>query len=1832
MSPQWLPQNIQKRLLLYVLQQVSLFSGIDMPNLKEVSLNNIVLNNVSLDPEKVGKVLGCSLRYGEVGHLEINPASNGVLIGSGGVNIDARDIELVLSPDIDMDQDISVSALFLLAQSTADFANTLMSDVLDGEVVDDSDAIAELDVSIENRLRSDSNSSVSSSNSATKKPSALSGVMAKAVEMALAKLRVKLVNLKIKTVSDLTDVVLEIDELNFSTQNGVRKILVSGVRFITLRPDVTPVNYEQDNEVEKPEKNDEKPEDEDYEVGDIDDSLLGSMVFTHEEASSIYMSAIDQSFDNGTDGPQLGENIDNKPKIPKPSPTTVMFINNIQIEFEGLSPIFNLTTRVDSVKASLTPLFSTIVSILTGITMSVKLKEYQKRKRNYSKLSGEYGASRFPQYSNDDEIYDDDENGHENGEEALLFNKIHINSVELSTTSALLHSGEFATPNTVNIIIQNFNVKQKSENYTFGGIETLKLMKGEQEIFSFKNNPNSEMSQDELESSVISTGQLYSSPVQPKPRRADIRFEIITNEGQNKEVVVLLSKQMTFRLDAPVSAIIFDMLESALDVFTSISSLASALELLHSMNRPKFVIENKVNPEPTTQVIFQTSDIFVELLMSVNSNIRASISPIHFNLLQNKCSIAQVLFTRKSFGQESKIGSISDIRLNIKNEEFVTFVNRYQSSNGSNVLPRDVKMIASTSIKIGIVDFEVCLVELKQLINEFSDYFEISSVLRMKGSMYKQKLSSVQDPLVQSLHLAKQRKTVRLGISNTHNLAYNGPKMNIVSFMLRIANISLKVNNINPDFGSLVIVTNDVLFYQLKDDIQGSIPSVDAYRYYNGEIVEYLLHPYKKKENFSFPLVLIHFKNNEKAKSIDVTIRNMLVEYHTYWLELLGKNKLESDGLQHPNKNQTNSNHNAKNQNGMQSSNFDIRFTLYDCVCALNPLRLKCKSYAVVGKGTSDIIFANDQVSLKSSLRNISVLLIDDKNNEVDGDEVNMNNHKTSGQAYATPLTHYLSHGYTNIVNINVTHIGITFNTNIEQSVQRNKLLGVTDSLALVDFKINSDEHILEVCADSAHTLLQMINDLKLPLNYTDADRARVTLDNDLNLLDDMNKSQFVSLSLSKFGTGRSLDSKDECALGGTFFDVQHPSKTIDIDKHSDDSELGSTIRNVSTLTFDEDHFAGTNKVDDTQKVIPLKMNLNLCKVKVYLYDGYDWKTTRKAIKGAAKRVETKLKKRKEEIINDEEHPDENIEENVFNSIYLTMPSDHRVEDFTRCINEKVQNNKPLDGISKRLESSPEFGKNYKNLKLRRSSYHKILFDLRSIEVDVSIFSSRDPRYELTDDTLEIELLNSVEVRLDTICIYDNLPSSTWNKFLSYMNILGEREIGTSMLKLSITNVRPDPSIVSSEARVELSVLPLRLHIDQDTLEFLTRFFDFKDERFYLPPDEDIYFQRFKTGPIRLKIDYKPKTIDYIGLRSGNTGELINFFILDGSEMTLQLINTHGILGMNRLGRRLGSIWGPQIQHTQLGGLLAGVSPVKSIVNIGGGVKDLIVIPMQEYKKDGRILRSLKKGTASFAKTTGYELFNLGAKLASGAQVWLEQGEEYLGGEGQAIRQPHKLDRKKSKQKSEDDLDFLEFYDNEKIKSKSKKDLLASSQMLNRTIKLGKDQFGGGKQYSYIGIDDEIYDEEIAEEDERTFLGVSMLMLDSVSKPKQIKGKFDEVDDNDKEDEDEDDTDRLEQEKLISLYSNQPATIEDGIKSAYKSMGKNLLSTKKVILRLKDDVNDAESFQEALITVLKSSPIVLIRPLIGTTEAISKTFMGIGNEIDPQKMIESKDKYQYDES
>jgi autophagy-related protein 2 len=53
--------------------------------------------------------------------------------------------------------------------------------------------------------------------------------------------------------------------------------------------------------------------------------------------------------------------------------------------------------------------------------------------------------------------------------------------------------------------------------------------------------------------------------------------------------------------------------------------------------------------------------------------------------------------------------------------------------------------------------------------------------------------------------------------------------------------------------------------------------------------------------------------------------------------------------------------------------------------------------------------------------------------------------------------------------------------------------------------------------------------------------------------------------------------------------------------------------------------------------------------------------------------------------------------------------------------------------------------------------------------------------------------------------------------------------------------------------------------------------------------------ERAEVYPVVLKLDYKPRRVNYQALREGRTIELMNFFHFDGAEMTLRHLTLFGV-------------------------------------------------------------------------------------------------------------------------------------------------------------------------------------------------------------------------------------------------------------------------------------------------------------------------------------------------
>ena len=46
-----------------------------------------------------------------------------------------------------------------------------------------------------------------------------------------------------------------------------------------------------------------------------------------------------------------------------------------------------------------------------------------------------------------------------------------------------------------------------------------------------------------------------------------------------------------------------------------------------------------------------------------------------------------------------------------------------------------------------------------------------------------------------------------------------------------------------------------------------------------------------------------------------------------------------------------------------------------------------------------------------------------------------------------------------------------------------------------------------------------------------------------------------------------------------------------------------------------------------------------------------------------------------------------------------------------------------------------------------------------------------------------------------------------------------------------------------------------------------------------------------------------------------------------------------------------------------------------------------------------------------------------------------------------------------------------------------------------------------------------------------------------------------------------------------------------------------------------------------MLAVVRAVPIAILKPMIGASEAVSKTFFGLRNTLDPDAQIEALDKY-----
>ncbi|KAI4893707.1 hypothetical protein NFI96_012162 [Prochilodus magdalenae] len=298
----------------------------------------------------------------------------------------------------------------------------------------------------------------------------------------------------------------------------------------------------------------------------------------------------------------------------------------------------------------------------------------------------------------------------------------------------------------------------------------------------------------------------------------------------------------------------------------------------------------------------------------------------------------------------------------------------------------------------------------------------------------------------------------------------------------------------------------------------------------------------------------------------------------------------------------------------------------------------------------------------------------------------------------------------------------------------------------------------------------------------------------------------------------------------------------------------------------------------------------------------------------------------------------------------------------------------------------------------------------------------------------QVFIVQELEVR-------DRLASSQINKFLYlYTSESMPRRAHSNMLTVKALQVLPESGLGGPECCLRVSLLPLRLNIDQDALFFLKDFFSnlAAGVNPYLPvdpaaevkadttqkqseeaepglgpdltasvettfseqssssagstssSDQPIYFREFRfTSEVPIWLDYQGK---HVAIEQGTfAGILIGLAQLNCSELKLKrLCCRHGLLGVDKVIQYAVNEWLTDIRKNQLPGILGGVGPMHSVVQLFHGVRDLFWMPIEQYRRDGRIIRGLQRGAASFGTSTASAALELSNRLVQAIQATAE--------------------------------------------------------------------------------------------------------------------------------------------------------------------------------------------------------------------------------------------------
>ena len=204
----------------------------------------------------------------------------------------------------------------------------------------------------------------------------------------------------------------------------------------------------------------------------------------------------------------------------------------------------------------------------------------------------------------------------------------------------------------------------------------------------------------------------------------------------------------------------------------------------------------------------------------------------------------------------------------------------------------------------------------------------------------------------------------------------------------------------------------------------------------------------------------------------------------------------------------------------------------------------------------------------------------------------------------------------------------------------------------------------------------------------------------------------------------------------------------------------------------------------------------------------------------------------------------------LFNSVYIGLDQGRDNLDpaaLLAAINEELEDLGAETASQSSWQTAfPPTGERPSARKSRLKGRRLLRSKRAQIEISLSDIKGEVHLYEVDDPTA-----SRVHLTVKSVEILDHIKTSTWKKFLTEIKADSRgnvRETDADMIRVELVAVRPSSHSENQENRLRLKVLPLRLHVDQDAMDFLKRFFNFSPTTSPAPGQPVPALKKPKTG------------------------------------------------------------------------------------------------------------------------------------------------------------------------------------------------------------------------------------------------------------------------------------------------------------------------------------------------------------------------------------------------